>query len=291
MCSHFNFAFLLATLSFSQSPKDGKCAWVEITHFTRDGSRLEYVSPNRCIPMEQELSRIITCVGWGLEYKEFFSFDCSGSMGVDEKIKTRRRMSPFTTRKGIITDFDCSWAPCRIDQTEGANNNWTISRPGDKAICTKAGDSFQWVSCVDHKNVGAFQGKFCNNLSTAKKIEGEAALSILDSVSDFDCDGYGYVVEETFVPPEKMTTFSKYSFVRPPEAVGISARRTKISMLKIVFYVMIPAFTILAILGIALLVRSSSFLVNLARNSRFLMSFMHSNSYEKVSTLETDIET
>jgi len=284
---HFiNFGFILATLSFSQSPKDGKCAWVEISHFTRGGTRLEYVAPNRCIPMDEELSRIITCVGWGLEYKEFFSQDCSGIMGIDEKIKTRRRMSPFSTRNGIITDFDCSWALCRIDQMVGPIKSWSISRPGDKAICTKSGETYQWVSCLDDKKIGAFQGQLCRNSSTAKQIEGEAARSILNSVSGFDCDGYGYVVD-TFIPVERVPAFPRYSFNRSPR-VNISTTKKKPPMLQVVIYVMIPVFSIL---GVALLARRFRLLRRLVRGSCFLVSLLHSNKYEKVSTLETDTDT
>jgi len=262
--------FLFVSITCVRSAKDGKCAWVEITWFTPNGFRVEYVAPNRCIPMGEELSRIITCVGWGLQYKEFFSHDCTGMMATDEKIKTRRRMDAFTTRDGIITDFDCSWARCRVDQIVDLGMNWTtsISRPGDKARCIKSGEVFRWVSCLDDKKIGAFLGEHCGNQSNAKQIEGEAASDILNTVSDFDCDGYGYVVETD--PPESiMPAISRYSFLREKAVKKEPTKQT----LDVWTLVMILFFSII---GVALL----------ARGTRFFLRLRHSTKYEKVATLE-----
>lgn len=264
--------FLLASVTCVQSAKDGKCAWVEITWFTPNGFRVEYVAPNFCIPMSEELSRIITCVSWGLQYKEFFSRDCSGMMATDEKIKVRRRMDKFTTRDGIITDFDCSWARCRVDEIVDLGLNWTtsISRPGDKVRCIKSGEVFRWVSCVDDREIGAFLGPDCGNQSNAKQIEGEAAHDIFNTVSGFDCDGYGYVVEPD-QPVSTLPAVSRHSFVRE-KPVEKSPTKQPFNVRN---FVMILLFSII---GVALL----------ARAIRFLLRLCHVTEYQKVSTLEAD---
>jgi len=221
---------------------------------------VEYLAPNRCTPMSEALSRLIECEGSGLKYKEFSSINCSGHHFVNETIKKRRRIEQFfTTRKGMITDFDCFLAPCRIDEV--VSPNYQKSHPGDKSECTRSGELFWWVSCVDEQNIGAFQGEICRDSLNATRIEGEAARGILDSVSNFDCSGYGTIVETL-----------------PPSVPGARVDTYKIT--KKTRGVIYATILVLSVLVIALL----------ARVAGFLTEYLRSTKYEKVSTVDTDTE-
>lgn len=177
------------------------CAWVEISNKGKDGDIVEHVAPGHCMRMGNLIdgtprSRYFNCYagcgGTKLQYKEYASEDCTGSMLMDTMLH-KGKMDPLTTVEGSITGFDCSLAYCNIAETEIVEGErWTKYLPADRQQCRKTEGGYQWAECVDKRHLKVHFGSECHTSTESRELDyvDEDSTKFHGITREWNCNGF-----------------------------------------------------------------------------------------------------